>query len=371
MDETLDHLSRIILELDLLVSESKLAPVADPLVALETAANQIGKAWCGSWLGYQSRVYYENLKPPPPGANFSSEWGLHGSFNFDTTGAWCEFDFDAVRKSIFLRAGNPDLSRVKSLEGRAMEAFDEKKADFHSLIALSMVSPDAHLEKLVNDIFALKIFRSDDFIAASVPNGRMITYDHLATSQGFITPPHFFVLGQVMGYKYAFRAVADLSKLLKMTHNHFGRKMSMEKSKGITSKKIFIGHGRSVVWRELKDFIQERLKLEGDEFNRVAVAGIATSSRLNQMLDDAAIAFLILTAEDELADGKVQARTNVVHEAGLFQGRLGFSRAIILLEEGCEEFSNIQGLGQLRFQKGRIKEIFEDIRQVCEREGIL
>jgi hypothetical protein len=30
-------------------------------------------------------------------------------------------------------------------------------------------------------------------------------------------------------------------------------------------------------------------------------------------------------------------------------GRLGFERAIILLEDGCQEFSNIHGLGQIRF----------------------
>jgi predicted nucleotide-binding protein len=48
-----------------------------------------------------------------------------------------------------------------------------------------------------------------------------------------------------------------------------------------------------------------------------------------------------MTAEDERADGKLNARLNVVHEIGLFQGRRGFNRAIILLEEGCEEFSNV------------------------------
>jgi predicted nucleotide-binding protein len=66
----------------------------------------------------------------------------------------------------------------------------------------------------------------------------------------------------------------------------------------------------------------------------------------------------------------VSARENVVHEIGLFQGRLGFGRAIILLEEGCEEFSNIQGLGQIRFPKGNIGAKFEDIRAVLEREGL-
>jgi predicted nucleotide-binding protein len=78
-----------------------------------------------------------------------------------------------------------------------------------------------------------------------------------------------------------------------------------------------------------------------------------------------------MTGEDEATDGALHARMNVVHEAGLFQGRLGFSRAIILLEVGCEEFSNIHGLGQIRFPKGNIKAVFEDVRQLLEREKIL
>ncbi len=94
-------------------------------------------------------------------------------------------------------------------------------------------------------------------------------------------------------------------------------------------------------------------------------------ARLSEMLDAAAIEFLIMTGEDEQPDGKLRARMNVVHEAGLFQGRLGFSRAIVLSEEGCEEFSNIEGLGQIRFPKGNIKAAFEEIRQVLEREGLL
>ncbi len=89
------------------------------------------------------------------------------------------------------------------------------------------------------------------------------------------------------------------------------------------------------------------------------------------MLDAAAFAFLVFTAEDEMADGEVQARMNVVHEAGLFQGRLGFEKAIVLLEDGCKEFSNIEGLVQLRFPKNQLSSRFEDIRRVLEREEML
>jgi len=41
-----------------------------------------------------------------------------------------------------------------------------------------------------------------------------------------------------------------------------------------SGSKIFIGHGRSPAWRDLKDFIVERLKLPYDEFNAESAAGI-------------------------------------------------------------------------------------------------
>jgi len=89
------------------------------------------------------------------------------------------------------------------------------------------------------------------------------------------------------------------------------------------------------------------------------------------MLNETRFTFLVMTAEDEHEDKKLHARENVVHEIGLFQGRLGFEKAIILFEHGCEEFSNITGVTQIRFPKGNIRAISEDIREVLEREGLI
>lgn len=135
-------------------------------------------------------------------------------------------------------------------------------------------------------------------------------------------------------------------------------------------QRVFIGHGRSGAWKDLKAFIAERLGLPWDEFTRVASAGDAISRRLEEMLSDATFALLVFTAEDEQQDGSVQARANVIHELGLFQGRLGLRRAIVLLEEGCREFSNIVGLSQIRFPSDNIAACFDEVRRVLEREGL-
>jgi predicted nucleotide-binding protein len=156
----------------------------------------------------------------------------------------------------------------------------------------------------------------------------------------------------------------SLEKAARESASHLRRGEARAKKAEMIGTNVFIGHGRSLLWRELKDFIEDQLHLPVDEFNSVPVAGIATSARLGELLDATAFAFLIMTAEDEQLDGKIRARENVVHEVGLFQGRLGFPRAIVLLEEGCDEFSNIHGLGQIRFPKGNISAKFEDIRAV-------
>ena len=121
----------------------------------------------------------------------------------------------------------------------------------------------------------------------------------------------------------------------------------------------------------LKNFIVDRLELEYEEFNRISALGKPTSDRLKEMLEVCCMAFLVMTGEDEQADGSLRARENVVHEVGLFQGRLGFEKAIILLEEGCGDFSNIHGITYIPFPKGNIRAAFEDIRDVLIRESII
>jgi len=107
------------------------------------------------------------------------------------------------------------------------------------------------------------------------------------------------------------------------------------------SKRVFIGHGHSAAWKDIREFLVQRLGLEHEEFNREPAAGKSNKERLQEMLSSSDFALIIMTAEDETRDGEMRARENAVHEAGLFQGKLGFERAIILREEGCEEIRRI------------------------------
>ena len=134
---------------------------------------------------------------------------------------------------------------------------------------------------------------------------------------------------------------------------------------------IFIGHGQSKDWIELDQFLSKKLKLSCIEFNSSSAAGLPTQTRLEQMLDQATFAFLVMTAEDPQPDGTLQARQNVIHEAGLFQGRLGFDKAILLVEAGCKGFSNIHGLTYISFRAGEIEGSFHRVREVLEDRGII
>jgi len=131
---------------------------------------------------------------------------------------------------------------------------------------------------------------------------------------------------------------------------------------------IFVGHGRDEQWRLLKDHLHDLHNMEVTAYEVGPRAGTSVKDVLEEMLESSSFALLVLTGEDIHNDGTVHARENVIHEIGLFQGCLGFKRAIVLLEDGVEEFSNILGINQIRFGKGNIRECFGDVVATIRRE---
>jgi hypothetical protein len=134
---------------------------------------------------------------------------------------------------------------------------------------------------------------------------------------------------------------------------------------------VFIGHGHSPVWRELKDYIEQVLHLETVYFEQASHVGEHMAAILDGFLARADCAVTLLTPDDEQADGRERARQNVVHETGYFQGSVGFGRVAMLIQDGVEEFSNVAGIVPIRFPGRHIKNTYGDLQMWLAREGLL
>jgi hypothetical protein len=158
---------------------------------------------------------------------------------------------------------------------------------------------------------------------------------------------------------------SDIEAVFQVFERNLDRSKIMIESEPI---KVFIGHGRDQQWRDLKDHLHDLHGFEVVAYEIGPRAGLSVKEVLECMLNRSSFALLVLTGEDQHADGELHARENVIHELGLFQAKVGFTRAIALLEEDVKEFSNIFGINQIRFGKGRIRETFGDVLATIRRE---
>ncbi|MEI2387847.1 TIR domain-containing protein [Breoghania sp. JC706] len=336
-------------------------------------AVRLQESWSGSNMGYHAYVYYSNLSSRPPGAQFSPEWGLMDmSFtSMGSVGDWQEYPSGAVKEEIERRAGNPDITLAIRDSAAIREKIEDIRDEIISELTVALdEESDEFLRRLKDEAEKISLPTADVLGRAMLPSGQVWSRDSNAISGGLHLAPHQEVIAKIAALQIPADECSELSKIARKAGSHLGRRSKKSRREERIGTNVFIGHGRSPLWRELKDFVVGRLGLPYEEFNRVPVAGVTNIARLSEMLDGAACALVVLTAEDEMKDGSERARMNVIHEVGLFQGRLGFTKAIVLLEEGCAEFSNIQGLGQIRFPRNNIAAAFEEVRAVLEREGV-
>ena len=326
-----------------------------------------------SWLGYQANVYYSGFQPPPPGEHFSSEWGFQPAIMNPTSSNWQEYSREDVERAALEGIDPGFRGAFKTASDRATAAFEEANSLLLTVCGVLLErNPSPTLERIRNEIESNGGGSSEYALTrAWGPQGRVGSRDSLAISQGIRVPPHKTLAAEQASRLSRFLALEALAKSGREVIRFMEINEMVKGEAASMAVRVFIGHGQAPVWRELKDFIQDRLQLPWEEFNRESAAGIPTAVRLQELLDSSSFALLIMTAEDEHSDKSLHARENVLHEAGLFQGRLGFAKAIVLLEDGCEEFSNIHGLGQIRFPVDDIAACFEEVRRVLEREGAL
>jgi sugar/nucleoside kinase (ribokinase family) len=125
---------------------------------------------------------------------------------------------------------------------------------------------------------------------------------------------------------------------------------------------VFIAHGRSPQWLAVKEFVDVEFGRRAMAFDAGAWSGKSVTEALNRYLDQCGFAVCVLTAEDVTVDRPEWARQNVVHEVGLFQGRYGTKRVVLLVEEGCSFIPLAPPEHIIAFPNGAIESAFWKLR---------
>ena len=223
-----------------------------------------------------------------------------------------------------------------------------------------LITDDAHLSRQEIGLCTEKI---EEFFVRYRPSGDHTYIPPMKTRALDATVTSLHDLGRLIGVLDE----TSWSEACQEFLNGSGKK----RQEGSRAPCVFIGHGRSKLWAHVKVFLSEDQGLRTIEYESKARAGNSIVPILEEMLEEATFAVLLFTAEDETASDTLRARQNVIHEAGLFQGRLGFSRTVILAQEGIELFSNIAGLQYIPFSGQNIDQTFYMLQKALAREGMV
>ena len=220
------------------------ADFSESLDKIKEAANQVGKSWSGSWLGYHSCVYYERFAEPPTGARFSQELGFRAE---TTVGNWKEYRFGDVIDTIKEFAGNPDITPQEKESKEVAEYFEEAQSAVVSRLysVLKTKSEDRYISDLLDKVEKGKIVHVNDVIKYYVPSGSIISGDMIAIEKGPQTPPHFSILARVIAIRQPFSACCNLSKIVSRAASHLENEEKESVRDQKVGTKVFIGHGHS------------------------------------------------------------------------------------------------------------------------------
>lgn len=238
--------------------------VSAPISALAEAAEKVGRSFSASWQGYHSRVYYADFSPPPPGAHFSQEWGLMdtSASRFGSRGDWREYDPEEVKARIRQLAGEADLDRAHKATDAASETFNFAKSEIISVLQSELQErDDGFLENLKAEVEKLKPLSTFEVAQRLSPKGQFMTRDTIVLGQGEQVPPHMSFIAEVAAIRHAFAICHAAGEIATRAASHIERKSRRRKAAERVGTNVFIGHGGSRVWRDLKDFLQDRLKL--------------------------------------------------------------------------------------------------------------
>ena len=243
--------------------------------------------------------------------------------------------------------------RVHNWRSRLAEAL--RKSD----VAVIMVTPENECNPYVmGELWAARVL--------SQMNKRFVLVPVLCGTNGIPEYVSDLYVANSSG-----EAIVDAKKLALEIDGIVRENRDFEIAVADLKHRVFIGHGHAGDWEKIAEFVETHLGFVVEEYDKTSPLGYSVSARLEQMLATSSLAIIVMSAEDEQQDETLRARQNVIHEIGLFQGRLGFERVIVLRHKNCASFSNVSGINDIQYDSDNWEEVFMKISRVAAREGLL
>lgn len=270
----------------------------------------MGESSSHSWIGSQATFSIRDFRPSQPDEHFDSEWGQSFASSNRTTGDWCQYDPSEVEAEIAGRSGMQDIPSFAAITNAADITFNTVRDELLPVLdALLAGGNDATVLAKRDEVAKLSSSGSPKTFSSVMGPKSLRSRDSFSMTQGTWTRPHLAVVCRLMSVRSRQHSLEKLAGIARYIASHLELRMGMKGSSvGRSGGKVFIGHGHSAAWKDLKDFLRDKLELEWEEFNRQSPAGLSTKERLEAMMETATFAFLVMTAEDEQADGALRAR---------------------------------------------------------------
>jgi sugar/nucleoside kinase (ribokinase family) len=221
---------------------------------------------------------------------------------------------------------------------------DQLRRDFHPQVTLS--EREVKDATGAGDVFAAGLL-------AAVASGRLSV--ELGSLLGMALARHKLRYVGTHGHS-GFAAIA----------HQFTAGQEAERRGDALPRGVFVAHGGNPQWRAVKAFVEDEMRLPVHSFETGVWGSTQVTEALNDLLARCGFAVCVLTAEDLSADGQWQARQNVVHEVGLFQGRYGFDRVILLVEEGVRSVPRTAEPFTVTFPRNGIDTVFWRLRRMFQ-----
>ena len=156
----------------------------------------------------------------------------------------------AVEAHIEALAKHPNLDPARDAARHADEVFDKSKADIISILETELASqPDGSLSKLKGDLEELQPMSQFDLARHWSPEGLSMTRDMIAMGQGNTVPAHINAAAKVVSLRHSFDCCKTAAAIARKAASHLERKERKQVVTDRVGTNVFIGHGRSMLWR--------------------------------------------------------------------------------------------------------------------------